>query len=205
MRFYALPSWRLVRQVGADVFVVAWVALWWIASRATDAALRALAGPARQTATTMDALRGQLLEAETRAAEVPVVGRGLGRPFGDMAVELERLVASSHGMAGTLELAATAIGWLLFLAATVPLVAVWLPRRLAFAARARDTLALSASSEGTDLLALRALANRPIGELRAVASDPVAAWRSGDPATAGRLADLELAASGVRRPRGGTR
>lgn len=205
MRFYALPSWRLARQVGADLFVVGWVVLWWVISRAMDAVVRALGGPARQTATTLDALRGQLVEAGARAAEVPVVGRGLSQPFGDMAVELERLAASTQGMAGTLDLAATAIGWLLFLAAAVPLVAVWLPRRLAFAARARDSLALSASPEGTDLLALRALANRPIGELRTVASDPVAAWRSGDPAVSGRLADLELAASGVRPRTDGTR
>ena len=197
MRFYARPSRRLVWQVAADVSVLAWVALWWAAGRVADATVRALVGPAQQTATTLDALRGQLLEAGARAADVPLVGAGLSRPFGDMAGELERLAASTQGIVGTLGLTAGLVGWLVFLGPSVPLLAAWLPRRLAFAARAREALELSASPEGLDLLALRALATRPAAELRAVASDPVAAWRSGDPAVTGRLAELQLAASGL--------
>jgi hypothetical protein len=56
---------------------------------------------------------------------------------------------------------------------------------------------LATSPAGEELLALRALTNRPLPELRTVAEDPLEAWRSGDPDAVRRLAALELEAAGV--------
>ena len=52
---------------------------------------------------------------------------------------------------------------------------------------------------GEQLLALRALANRPLAKLAEVSSDPVGAWRREDPGTIRGLAALELRSAGVAR------
>jgi hypothetical protein len=48
------------------------------------------------------------------------------------------------------------------------------------------------------LFALRALTNRPLRQLHRVHPDPARAWRAGDPAATAALAELELAALGLR-------
>jgi hypothetical protein len=60
---------------------------------------------------------------------------------------------------------------------------------------------MAAAPAGEELLALRALANRPLQELRRVAPDPVRAWRDGDADAVRALAHLELIADGVRSRR----
>ena len=52
---------------------------------------------------------------------------------------------------------------------------------------------------GEQLLALRALANRPLAKLAAVSDDPVGAWRHEDPVAIRGLAALELRSAGVAR------
>ena len=42
MQVYARPSWRLTRQILADLFVVAWGITWWWVGRFTDGVIRAL-------------------------------------------------------------------------------------------------------------------------------------------------------------------
>ncbi|MEQ0646450.1 hypothetical protein ABLO07_16600, partial [Mycobacterium tuberculosis] len=98
----------------------------------------------------------------------------------------------------------TTAGWLavvlaLAVAAT-PILAVampWLFLRLRFCRRKWTVTTLAATPAGRQLLALRALANRPPGKLAAVSTDPVGAWRREDPATMRALAALELRAAGI--------
>ena len=200
MRFYARPSARLVRQIVSDVFMVTWAVGWWFVGRFVDGVLRAVAEPARQTAALGDRAADQLDEIARQAGGVPLVGDGLSRPFTDLAGSVNGLVASAHEQVAALETTATVAGWLTFGVPVLLLLLAWLPRRLAFAARAREVLELVSTTDGTDLLALRALATQPIAELRSVASDPMRAWRTGDPEVAGKLADLELVKAGVARP-----
>ena len=47
------------------------------------------------------------------------------------------------------------------------------------------------------LLALRALASRPLPKLTEITADPVGAWRREDPAVIAGLAALELRSAGV--------
>ena len=49
------------------------------------------------------------------------------------------------------------------------------------------------------MLALRALANRPLAKLVSVDADPVGAWRNQDAAAISGLAALELRSAGVAR------
>lgn len=201
MTFYARPSGRLVRQVLADAFVAVWVVAWWFVGRAADATLRALADPARLAARTASDLKHQLGDAAARAAEVPFVGDRLRGPFEQMSGTVDGLVSSANGQVTGIENFATLAGWVVFAAPALLLIAFWLPVRMRFATKAASARNLARQPHGDELLALRALANRPLSELTRAASDPVAAWKSGDPAVLARLADVELAASGVRRPR----
>ena len=53
----------------------------------------------------------------------------------------------------------------------------------------------------TDLLALRAMTNRPVRRLLRVSPDPAAAWRRDDREVVHALAALELRSLGMKAPR----
>ena len=76
--------------------------------------------------------------------------------------------------------------------------AVAYPASTEFFRRKRLVLALAATAGGTQLLALRALANRPLRRLAKVDSDPVGAWRREEVAVIHGLAALELRSAGMR-------
>ncbi|HEV7852705.1 MAG TPA: hypothetical protein VGP27_15330, partial [Mycobacterium sp.] len=60
-------------------------------------------------------------------------------------------------------------------------------------------LTLARTPAGEQLLAMRALANRPLAKLAAINADPVGAWRREDAEAIQGLAALELRAAGVAR------
>jgi hypothetical protein len=62
-------------------------------------------------------------------------------------------------------------------------------------------IALAKTPAGVQLLALRALANRPLRKLTEVSHDPVGAWRHEDPLAVRGLAALELRSACVATPR----
>ena len=75
---------------------------------------------------------------------------------------------------------------------------MWLARRLRWMRDVRAVERLCAGG-GLELLAWRALANRPLPVLaRARVGDPAGALCAGDPAAVARLAALELTAIGLR-------
>jgi hypothetical protein len=81
----------------------------------------------------------------------------------------------------------------------VTLLLVWLPRRVAWAREAGAASRLRMDGADLELFAIRAVANRPLRELRRVSDDPAGALRAGEHEA---LADLELRALGLRaRPR----
>lgn len=201
MSFYARRPGRLASQLVGDAFVAVWAIGWWFGSRFVDGTIRAIAEPARQTQRITSDLARQTTEAAAQAAGVPVVGAQLRQPFDGIAGRIGDLSASASDQVAQVERVATVLGWLAFLVPVLLVALWWVPRRLAFVARSRELAQLAASPEGNELLALRALANQPLGSLRQVASDPVAAWRTGDAAVMTRLADLELASAGLGRPR----
>jgi hypothetical protein len=98
----------------------------------------------------------------------------------------------------------TTAGWLAVLLAlavvAVPLLIVvipWLFLRLRFFRRKWTVTGLAATPAGEQLLALRALANRPPRKLAAISADPVGGWRREDPITIRALAALELRSAGI--------
>ena len=68
--------------------------------------------------------------------------------------------------------------------AAPPILAVampWLFLRIRFFRRKWTVIALARTPAGEQLLALRALANRPLRKLTEISLDPVGAWRHEDP------------------------
>ena len=82
------------------------------------------------------------------------------------------------------------------------MVIPWLFLRLRFFRRKWTVTGLAATPAGEQLLALRALANRPPRKLAAISADPVGGWRREDPITIRALAALELRSAGIARRMG---
>lgn len=198
MTFYARRSWRLARQITADVFALLWTVLWWFLGRALDGAIRAVAGIERGAVTTLTGMRDQLETAAEQASRIPAVGPGLRKPFDEMAASLAGLANGLSGQASGIENIATLSGALVFAIPFLTMLALWLPRRLRFAALTREMRELAASPQGVELLAMRALITEPLRALTSVDPDPVGAWRSRDPQQLGRFANLELDSACVR-------
>ncbi len=109
------------------------------------------------------------------------------------------------GAGHSLDTTATWLAVLLALAvAAPPILAVgmpWLFLRIRFFRRKWTVIALAKTPAGEQLLALRALANRPLRKLTEISHDPVGAWRREDPPAIRGLAALELRSAGVATPR----
>jgi len=105
---------------------------------------------------------------------------------------------ANDGGSGVAVLLAMAVVALPILVAVVP----WLLLRLRFFRRKWTVTALAATPAGEQLLALRALTNRPPRKLVAVSADPVGGWRREDSVTIRALATLELWSAGIAAPFG---
>ncbi|MDT7708583.1 MAG: hypothetical protein QOG20_4190 [Pseudonocardiales bacterium] len=199
MRFYAERPLRLLRQVLADVLVVAWVVLVVTVARAAYDLVQQLRSPALTLVTAGEAIRSTFAGAADTAGRVPVVGDDLARSLGTGAGAGASLAAAGREQVQTVTDAAlgTAVG--IVVLAALPVVLVWLTVRVRYARAARS--AVVARRVDSDLLALRALAHMPVRRLLAVSDDPAAAWRRDDRDVVHRLAELELRSLGLRSPR----
>ena len=197
MRWYARPSWQLVRQVSADVFVVVWAVVCWIASRFVDQGVSALAGPAREAAESAAGLQESFRGAAQTAGQVPGVGGELRGPFDAAAEQLGGLAGTARGQAVLIEQLGDLVGVLVFVLPVAVLVVLWLPRRLRFAARSRAARRFLDSPADLDLFALRAMATMPLDQLARISDDPVAAWRAGDREVITALAETALRQEGL--------
>ena len=198
LRPYASNPARRVQQVGADVLVLALLALLaWVGVQVHDA-IDELSQPGEELVAAGQGLRDNLGAASDAAGGVPVVGDELQAPIEDASAAAgavedagRRQVEVAHG-------AANWVGWAVFLLPASALLAVWLPRRLSYALLAGRTKQLASSVEGADLLALRALNRQPLQRLQSVSRSPAEEWRRGDAGTIAMLARLELDDLGLR-------
>lgn len=200
MRWYASTPGKASRQVAADLFVLAWVAVCWIASRAVHGAIDAVAEPARSARAAAQDLSSTMADAEATAGDVPVVGDGLAAPFGSAADTFERLAATAGEQVATVERAADVVGWVVVLLPVLAVLALWLPARIRFVRTAAASQRHIDTAADLDLFALRAMATQPMPVLAAISADPVRAWRDGDRGVITRLAEVELRRSGMVLP-----
>jgi hypothetical protein len=199
---YAGTPVRATVQVATDVAVVLWVAVWIVVGRFVHSAIQAFAEVGRRVESGAGGISSNLQEAGDTAARVPLVGDALRAPLRGAGGAAGDLAAAGQGLQDK----ATWLAVVLALAVAVPpilgVVVPWLALRLRFARRAGATAELARTPGGERLLALRALANRPLSRVTVLDEDPLEAWRRDDPEVVARLASLELRASGLRVPRG---
>lgn len=195
---YATTPARLLRQLVSDIVMITWAAIWvWVGS-AVYSAVSTIAEFGYQLEGGANGVAGNLDNAGNSADDVPLIGDTLAgqlRGAGDAAREIA-------GAGQSLGMTAGWLAWLLALAVAAPpilaLMMPWMFLRLRFFRRKWTAVTLSSTAAGEELLALRALANRPLPKLAAVSPDPVGAWRNQDPIAIRGLAALELRASGIR-------
>ncbi|MCV7191335.1 hypothetical protein [Mycolicibacterium brumae] len=195
---YASRPHRFAGQFLSDVLVIGWIVVWVMVGVFVHAAIDTIADVGRQVQSGATGISESLNSAGDSVDNVPLVGDKLAAPLD--AASRAALELSDAG--STLTTTATWLAWLLALAvAAAPILAVggpWLYLRARFFRRKRLALSLASSPAGVELLALRALTNRPVRRLVAISPDPVGGWRAQDPATMSGLVSLELRAAGLR-------
>ncbi len=198
---YATTPARLLTQLISDFVVAVWTAIWVLVGMAVHSAIASIADFGRDVESGSNGIAGNLDHAGENADKIPLIGDALSKPLaaaGGFARDLA-------GAGSQLNSTATWLAWLLALAvAAPPIMAIagpWLVLRLRFFRRKWVALTLAATPAGEQLLALRALANRPLAKLAAINPDPVGAWRIQDAGAISGLAALELRAAGVARHR----
>lgn len=197
---YATSPGRLVAQLFSDIVVAVWTFLWVLVALAVHGAVATIAGVGRQFERGANGVAESLVSAGQSADRIPLVGDAVSKPLtaaGEAAVDI---AGAGHNLN-------TTAGWLAYLLAAAvaapPVLAVampWLALRLRFFRRKRAVLALAATAAGEQLLALRALTNRPLRSLVTAGPDPVGAWRHQDPVAIRGLATVELRSAGVGAP-----
>jgi hypothetical protein len=196
---YATTPARLLTQLVSDLAVVAWTAVWVLVGMAVHAAVTTIAEVGRQVHDGANGVSDNLNSAGDSTDGVPLIGDTLSKPLRAASRAALDIAGAGH----SLDTTATWLAWVLALAvAATPILAVvmpWLFLRVRFVRRKWTALTLAATPAGEQLLALRALANRPLAKLAAVSIDPVGAWRREDAIAISGLANLELRSAGVRR------
>ncbi len=198
MKLYAETARLRTRQVAFDLIAVAWVALWVMAGRAVARVVDALAAPGRAVQQAGNGFAAGVDGVRDKVGRIPLVGDELKAPFarlGDAGRGLAHAGVVQQDVVHQLAL------WLAVLVAAVPIVALllaYLPGRWRWIREATAAARLRLDAADLGLFALRAVAGRPLRELRRVSSDPAGALAAGD---YDALAALELRALGLRPDR----
>lgn len=196
---YATTPVRMTAQLVSDVLIAVWITVWVMVGLAVHHAIATIAGVGRQVNDSANGISENLNSAGDSADRIPLVGDTVAKPLraaSEAALDLA-------GAGQNLNTTATWLAVLLAIAvAAPPILAVgmpWLFLRIRFFRRKWTVIALAQTPAGEQLLALRALANRPLRRLTEVSDDPVGAWRRQDPTAVRGLAALELRSAGVAR------
>jgi hypothetical protein len=197
MKIYAELAPHRVRQVALDALALGWIALWvWVGLRLHDL-VSELAAPGRTLVRAGRGMARPLEDAGSRVADVPVVGDALREPLEGAARASSMLAqAGAHQQDAVQTLAL----WLGLLFALVPIalgLARYVPMRVGWVRDASAAHRVRLDDGALELFALRAVATRPLHELRRAAANPARAWIEGDHAS---LAALELETLGLRAP-----
>jgi len=194
MVLYAQHPARRTRQILGDLLVLGWIGLCFQLAQGLRGLVERLAGPGREVEGAGRDLARSMDRIGDRVGRVPIAGDDLEGPFRRASTVGDRLVAAGRAEQ---EVVADLALYSAILVALLPIAVVlwtWLPRRLRWI---REATAARDLGEDTELFALRALAHRPLSQLRRIAPDPAAAVLRGDAEVTARLAQLELTALGA--------
>lgn len=196
---YATTPARLTAQLVSDLLIAAWITAWVLVGLAVHHAIATFARVGTQVQSGATGISENLSSAGDNADRLPLVGDAVATPLRAASEAALDLAGAGQSLNST----ATWLAVVLAIAvAAPPILAVgmpWLFLRIRFFRRKWTVISLAQTPAGEQLLALRALANRPLRKLTEVSSDPVGAWRREDPAAVRGLAALELRSAGVAR------
>lgn len=208
VKVYADRAGRAMNQVLGDVLVLGWLLVWIWAGKQLHDVIARLALPGEKAEAAGRHLEGSLNDAAKNVGDLPLAGDKLRKPLDEGAASGREFAEAAQSYQDAVADLAVLAGVLVAVAPIVLLLAVWLPRRIAWITAASATSRLLRDDAGAaDLLALRALAARPLHELARssrATTDLMDAWRARDADVVGQLARLELDSLGVRartRPR----
>jgi hypothetical protein len=195
------PAVRL-RQLAADIGVLAWLVVWVLVARAVHAAVLVLAEPGRAVEDLGSSVAGNMNSAADAAERVPLVGDELAAPFGSLADASGSVSGAGQSAQDAVSTLATILAVVLVVLPVGWLLLRWLPWRLRYAREAGAARRLLTGTPDLEILAARALATAPLPRLAALPVGTGAAWHAGDPAAVRALAGLELGRLGLRLPEG---
>ncbi len=195
MKIYAeTPRFR-TRQVLGDLALVGWIFLWVRIGLRVKELVDRLGAPGRTIEDAGSSFAETLESAAREVADVPVVGDALQTPLeaaADAGRMLQEAGTSQQDVVHTLAL------WLGTLLALIPILFAlyhWVPRRVRWVREASAAHRLRVDANDMQLFALRAIATRPLHELRRATEDPAAAFAAGDYEA---LAAIELNELGLK-------
>jgi hypothetical protein len=143
-------------------------------------------------------LADNLADAGGKVGRVPLVGDQLTKPFNGAADAARSLADAGRQQQEIIGNVALIVA---LTVVALPLALVlfgWLPLRLRWMRRAGVASRVRNEPAGKDLLALRALAGRPLNQLTKLGPDIAQSWRNGDAAAVDALAALELSDLGLK-------
>jgi hypothetical protein len=195
VKLYAETAGLRARQLLGDLATLAWTAAWVAAGLSLYRLVERLAVPGARVEQAGTDFAGDVAQIRERIGRVPVVGDQLQGPFGRLAGTGRTLAEAGATQQEVVHQLALWLGVVVAAVPVVTLLLVWLPRRVAWAREAGAASRLRLEGANLELFAIRAVANRPLRELRRVSADPAGALRAGEHEA---LADLELRALGLR-------
>jgi hypothetical protein len=198
MKVYAERPWRLTRQIIADVVLATWCLLWIWAAVTLYHFVQLLAVPGQKLESSGDKLAGNFSEAEQGASSVPVIGKAIAAPFGSAADAARGIADAGRSQQDAVGNLATVLGWFTALVPIAIALMLWIPLRAVWIRTATVAAKVRRRAGGTELLAMRALANAPLRRLSDVDEEMLAGWRDRDPVVVNYLARLELRRLGLK-------
>lgn len=198
MKLYADFPARAARQILGDLVALALVVAGVIAGVVVHGVIAGFSAVGEQLRDAGSGFRETMTEVGQTLGDVPVIGGGIRVPFDTASGAGGQVADAGQGVVDLVNAIAVFAGVTTALGPILVVVAVWVIPRLVIARRAGEARDLAASPDGAELLALRALATRPVRELTSVDRRPLEAWRQGDRAAIRGLAQLELRRVGVK-------
>jgi hypothetical protein len=195
VKLYAEVAWMRTRQILGDLATVFWIAVWVLIGTRITTLVDRLQGPGRTLEESGSGFARNLSSIAERVPNVPVIGDDLRAPF-DAAAQAGTSLASA-GQTHQ-EVVHTLALWLGVLIAVIPIGYVllkYVPSRMRWIREATAAARFRIEAEDLQLFAIRAVATKPLYELRKVCDDPGRALAEKDYEP---LASLELQSLGLR-------
>lgn len=198
MNLYSDFAARRTRQVIADCAAVLGIVAFIVLGVILHGAIMGLQAVGVRLSDAGSSFQSTMSEISERLGQVPLIGTGIRGPFDEASGAGTTLQEVGRAQQQATEQLAIGVGLAVAVLPVVAILLLWLVPRIRFARRAAWARAASASAEGIDLLALRALMTRSLPVIATAHSDAAGGWRRNDSQAVDALARLELHASGVR-------